>query len=40
MSLVPLKGFISSKEDERLWLEKKWLWISGQGEDSIDLGKG
>ena len=40
MSLVPLQGEISSKENERLWLEKKRLWISSQGEDSTDLGEG
>ncbi|KAL6345753.1 hypothetical protein AAG906_017498 [Vitis piasezkii] len=34
------RGKISSKEEERLWLEEKRLWILGQEEDSIDLGKG
>ena len=40
VSLIPLQGKISSKEEERLWLEEKRLWILGQEEDSIDLGKG
>ena len=39
VSLVPLQGEISSKKEEKLWLEEKRVWILGQGEDSIDLGK-
>ena len=30
VSLVPLQREISSKEEERLWLEEKRLWISGR----------
>ena len=40
VSRVSLQGEISSKEEEMLWLEVKGLWISGQGEDTTNLGKG
>ncbi|KAI9195921.1 hypothetical protein LWI28_019428 [Acer negundo] len=40
VSLVPLKGEISSKEEERLWLEEKRVWITSKGEDSTILGEG
>ena len=33
MDMVPLKGEINSKEEERLWLEEKRWWISSKGED-------
>ena len=39
VSLVPLQGKISSKEEEKLWLEKNRVWILGQWEDSTNLGK-
>ncbi|RVW36295.1 Retrovirus-related Pol polyprotein from transposon TNT 1-94 [Vitis vinifera] len=38
--LVPLQVEISGKEEDMLWLKEKRLWISSQGEDSIDLRKG
>ena len=40
VSLVPLQVEISGKEEDMLWLKEKRLWISSQGEDSIDLRKG
>ena len=40
VSLVPLQEEIGSNEEEKLWLEEKKLQISGQGEDSTDLGSG
>ena len=40
VSLIPLQGVISSKDEKRLWIEEKRLWILGQGEDLSDLGKG
>ena len=31
---------VVGKKEEKLWLEEKRVWISGQGEDSTDLDKG